>query len=57
MEQEFDIVRVGDEPNLGRYFEELVGDEVSRCSSSHHSHDSNLMQPSQFNIGETLQDC
>ena len=50
-------MHVGDEPNLVRYFEKLVGDEVSRCSSLHAMRDPNLMQPSQINTGETLQDC
>ena len=57
MEQEFDILHVGDEPNLVRYFEKLVEDEVSGCNSLHDSHDPNLMQPSQINTGETVQDC
>ena len=48
-------LHVDDEPNLVRYFEKLVGDEVSRCNSAHGLLDPNLMQPSQINTGETLQ--
>ena len=50
-------LHVGDEPNLVRYFEKLVRDEVSSCSSVHDLLDPNLMQPSQINTGETLKDC
>ena len=49
-------LHVDDEPNLVRYFEKLVRDEVSSSSSPNLS-DPNLMQPSQFITGETLQDC
>ena len=48
-------------PNLVRYFEKLVRDEVSSSSSAHDSlhdwHDHNLMQPPHNDISETLQDC
>ena len=52
-----DQLRIDDEPILVRYFEKLVRDEVSACSSVHDLLVPNLMQPSQFNTGETLQDC
>jgi len=46
-------------PNLVRYFEKLVRDEVSSCSSANDSQasDSNLMHSDQIDTGETLQDC
>ena len=52
-----DIVHIDDEPNLVRYFEKLVDDEVSSCNSMQDLHGLNLMQPPQIDIGETLQDC
>ena len=50
-------LHVGDEPNLVRYFEKLVRDEVSSCSSVHDLLDPNLIQPYQINTSETLKDC
>ena len=52
-----DQLHVEDGPNLVRYFEKLVRDEVSACNSAHDLSDPKLMQTDQFNIGETLQDC
>ena len=52
-----DQLHVEDGPNLVRYFEKLVRDEVSSSGPLHDLSDPNLMQPSQFNTGETLQDC
>ena len=54
---QLDQLHIEDGPNLVRYFEKLVRDEVSSCSSVHDLLDPDLMQPSQFNTGETLQDC
>jgi len=54
-----DHLHVEDGPNLVRYFEKLVRDEVSSCSSANDSQasDSNLMHSDQIDTGETLQDC
>ena len=53
----FDIMHIGDEPNLVRYFEKLVEDEVSSCNSLHDLHDPDLTQTLQINTAETLQGC
>ena len=40
-----DQLHIEDEPNLVRYFEKLVRDEVSSCSSVHDLIDTNVMPP------------
>ena len=52
-----DILHVDGEPNLVRYFEKLVDDEVSGCNSMQDLHGLKLMQHPQIDIDETLQDC
>ena len=54
---QFDQLHVEDGPNLVRYFEKLVRDEVSSCCSVHELSDPKLMQSSQFNTSDTLQEC
>ena len=50
-------LHIEDEPNVMRYSEKLVRDEVSSCSSVHDLSGPSLMQPSHFDTGGTLHDC
>ena len=54
---QLDQLHVEDGSNLVRYFENLVRDDVCSCSSVHDLSDPKLVQRSQFNTGETLQEC